>query len=145
VFLCSSRIHLASKTLRPLLILGFRAGAFRHPAGQWWRHSPASSGTCPVFGLLRSSKYGPKRCSTAIVRLQLAARNMKEEAASEQMKQASHPNPNRQLHPSTLGCSHGTRSATRLAAPLLWPPANCIPALLECGHSSYACTLAPSL
>jgi hypothetical protein len=35
VFLCSSRIHLAGKTLRPLLILGFRAGAFRHPAGEF--------------------------------------------------------------------------------------------------------------
>jgi hypothetical protein len=35
VFLCSSRIHLAGKTLRPLLILGFRAGAFRHPAGDF--------------------------------------------------------------------------------------------------------------
>jgi hypothetical protein len=32
VFLCSSRFHLTGKTLRPLLILGFRAGAFRHPA-----------------------------------------------------------------------------------------------------------------
>jgi hypothetical protein len=35
VFLCSSRIHLAGKTLRPLLILGFRAGAFRHLAGEF--------------------------------------------------------------------------------------------------------------
>jgi hypothetical protein len=35
VFLCSSRIHLAGKMLRPLLILGFRAGAFRHPAGEF--------------------------------------------------------------------------------------------------------------
>jgi hypothetical protein len=35
VFLCSSRVHLAGKTLRPLLILGFRAGAFRHPAGEF--------------------------------------------------------------------------------------------------------------
>ena len=35
VFLCSSRFHLAGKTLRPLLILGFRAGAFRHPAGEF--------------------------------------------------------------------------------------------------------------
>jgi hypothetical protein len=35
VFLYSSRSHLASKTLRPLLILGFRAGAFRHPAGEF--------------------------------------------------------------------------------------------------------------
>jgi hypothetical protein len=35
VFLCSSRLHLASKTLRPLLILGFRAGAFCHPAGEF--------------------------------------------------------------------------------------------------------------
>jgi hypothetical protein len=35
VFLCSSRIHLASKTLRPLLILGFRAGVFRHPAEEF--------------------------------------------------------------------------------------------------------------
>jgi hypothetical protein len=41
VFLCSF-LHLAtSKTLRPLLILGFRAGALRHPAGDFlsdiWR------------------------------------------------------------------------------------------------------------
>jgi hypothetical protein len=35
VFLCSSRFHLTGKTLRPLLILGFRAGAFRHPAGDF--------------------------------------------------------------------------------------------------------------
>jgi hypothetical protein len=35
VFLCSSRVHLAGKTLRPLLILGFRAGVFRHPAGEF--------------------------------------------------------------------------------------------------------------
>jgi hypothetical protein len=35
VFLCSSRIHLAGKTLRPLLILGFRAGAFRLPAREF--------------------------------------------------------------------------------------------------------------
>jgi hypothetical protein len=35
VFLCSSRVHLAGKTLRPLLILGFRAAAFRHPAGEF--------------------------------------------------------------------------------------------------------------
>jgi hypothetical protein len=35
VFLCSSRFHLADKTLRPLLILGFRAGAFLHPAGEF--------------------------------------------------------------------------------------------------------------
>jgi hypothetical protein len=34
VFLCSSRFHLVGKTLRPL-ILGFRAGAFRHPAGEF--------------------------------------------------------------------------------------------------------------
>jgi hypothetical protein len=32
VFLCSPCFHLAGKTLRPLLILGFRAGAFRHTA-----------------------------------------------------------------------------------------------------------------
>jgi hypothetical protein len=32
VFLCSSHFHLTGKTLRLLLILGFRAGAFRHPA-----------------------------------------------------------------------------------------------------------------
>jgi hypothetical protein len=31
VFLCSSHFHLTGKTLRPLLILGFRAGAFCHP------------------------------------------------------------------------------------------------------------------
>jgi hypothetical protein len=41
VFLCSF-LHLAtSKTLRPLLILGFRAGALHHPAGDFlsdiWR------------------------------------------------------------------------------------------------------------
>jgi hypothetical protein len=35
VFLCSSRFHLAGKTLRPLLILGFRAGAFCHPAEEF--------------------------------------------------------------------------------------------------------------
>jgi hypothetical protein len=35
VFLCSPRFHLTGKTLRPLLILGFRAGAFRHPAGDF--------------------------------------------------------------------------------------------------------------
>jgi hypothetical protein len=35
VFLCSSRFHLTGKTLRPLLILGFRAGAFLHPAGEF--------------------------------------------------------------------------------------------------------------
>jgi hypothetical protein len=41
VFLCSSRFHLAGKTLRPLLILGFRAGAFCHPAGEFpLRHPP---------------------------------------------------------------------------------------------------------
>jgi hypothetical protein len=35
VFLCSF-LHLAtSKTLRPLLILGFRAGALRHPTGDF--------------------------------------------------------------------------------------------------------------
>jgi hypothetical protein len=33
--LYSTRIHLAGKTLRPLLILGFRAGAFRHSAGEF--------------------------------------------------------------------------------------------------------------
>jgi hypothetical protein len=42
VFLCSSNFfRLTSKTLRPLLILGFRAGALRHPAGDFlsdiWR------------------------------------------------------------------------------------------------------------
>jgi hypothetical protein len=41
VFLCCSRFHLTGKTLRPLLILGFRAGAFCHPAGEFlsdiWR------------------------------------------------------------------------------------------------------------
>jgi hypothetical protein len=41
VFLCSSRFHPAGKTLRPLLILGFRAGAFRHPSGEFpLRHVP---------------------------------------------------------------------------------------------------------
>jgi hypothetical protein len=35
VFWCSSQFHLAGKTLRPLLILGFRAGAFRHPDGEF--------------------------------------------------------------------------------------------------------------
>jgi hypothetical protein len=41
VFLCSSRFYLTGKTLKPLLILGFRAGAFRHLAGDFlsdiWR------------------------------------------------------------------------------------------------------------
>jgi hypothetical protein len=35
VFLCSSRFHLTGKTLGPLLILGFRVGAFRHPAEEF--------------------------------------------------------------------------------------------------------------
>jgi hypothetical protein len=35
VFLCSIIAYQTSKTLRPLLILGFRAGAFRHPAGDF--------------------------------------------------------------------------------------------------------------
>jgi hypothetical protein len=33
VFLCSSHFQLTSKTLRPLLILGFRTDALRHPGG----------------------------------------------------------------------------------------------------------------
>jgi hypothetical protein len=40
VFLCSSRFHLTGKTLRPLLILGFRAGAFHHPAGDFLSDKP---------------------------------------------------------------------------------------------------------
>jgi hypothetical protein len=35
VFLCSSRFYLTGKTLRPLLVLGFRAGALRHPAKEF--------------------------------------------------------------------------------------------------------------
>jgi hypothetical protein len=36
VFLCVHPPNLVtSRTLRPLLILGFRAGAFRHPAGDF--------------------------------------------------------------------------------------------------------------
>jgi hypothetical protein len=35
VFLCSSRFHLTGKMLRTLLILEFRAGAFRHPTGDF--------------------------------------------------------------------------------------------------------------
>jgi hypothetical protein len=31
---CSSTILVTSKTLRPILILGIRAGAIRHPAGE---------------------------------------------------------------------------------------------------------------
>jgi hypothetical protein len=31
---CSSTSLITSKTLRPLLFLGFRAGAIRHPAGE---------------------------------------------------------------------------------------------------------------
>jgi hypothetical protein len=35
VFLCTApSLHQSSKTLRPLLSLGFRAGAIRHPAGE---------------------------------------------------------------------------------------------------------------
>jgi hypothetical protein len=41
VFLCSSPNLTTSKTFRPLLILGFRAGALRHPTGDFlsdiWR------------------------------------------------------------------------------------------------------------
>jgi hypothetical protein len=35
VFLCSFIAYQTSKTFRPLLILGFRAGAFRHPTGDF--------------------------------------------------------------------------------------------------------------
>jgi hypothetical protein len=35
VFLCSFLHLVTSKMLRPLLILGFRAGALRHPAGEF--------------------------------------------------------------------------------------------------------------
>jgi hypothetical protein len=35
VFLCSSGLHLTGKTFRSLIILGFRAGAFRYPAGDF--------------------------------------------------------------------------------------------------------------
>jgi hypothetical protein len=35
VLVCSSPNLVTGKTLRPLLILGFRAGAFRHPAGDF--------------------------------------------------------------------------------------------------------------
>jgi hypothetical protein len=46
VFLCSPRFHLTGKTLRPLLILGFRAGAFHHPAGEF----PLRSGHVGLHG-----------------------------------------------------------------------------------------------
>jgi hypothetical protein len=81
VFLCSSRIHLAGKTLRPLLILGFREGAFHHPAGEFPLQQCGSSmrillqprkiakETLPYFkinlmsiDILRSSHNGPKIC-----------------------------------------------------------------------------------
>jgi hypothetical protein len=35
VFLSSSFIYQQAKRLSPLLILGFRAGALRHPAGEF--------------------------------------------------------------------------------------------------------------
>jgi hypothetical protein len=35
VFLCSFIAEQTGKTLRPLLILGFRVGAFHHPAGEF--------------------------------------------------------------------------------------------------------------
>jgi hypothetical protein len=47
VFLCSPRFHLTGKTLRPLLILGFRAGAFCHLAGEF----PLRHLACQVGGL----------------------------------------------------------------------------------------------
>jgi hypothetical protein len=34
-FVCSSTNLVTGKTLRPLLFLGFRAGAFHHPAGDF--------------------------------------------------------------------------------------------------------------
>jgi hypothetical protein len=40
VFLCSFIAYQTSKTLRPLLILGFRAGAFRHPARDFLSDNP---------------------------------------------------------------------------------------------------------
>jgi hypothetical protein len=51
VFLCSSRFHLTGKMLRPLLILGFRAGAFRHPAGEF----PLQHGLFQPFPSLKRS------------------------------------------------------------------------------------------
>jgi hypothetical protein len=47
MFLCSFRIHLAGKTHRPLLILGFRTGAFRHLAEEF----PLRYLVCQVGGL----------------------------------------------------------------------------------------------
>jgi hypothetical protein len=44
VFLCPFIAYQTSKTLRPLLILGFRAGAFRHPVGDFL----SGSGFCKV-------------------------------------------------------------------------------------------------
>jgi hypothetical protein len=49
VLVCSSTILVTSKTLRPLLILGIRAGAIRHPAGEIY---PPTFGT-PGRGQLR--------------------------------------------------------------------------------------------
>jgi hypothetical protein len=53
VFLCSSRFHIAGKTLRPLLILGFMAGAFRHPAGEFpLRQSPMQDPLWPIINIM---------------------------------------------------------------------------------------------
>ena len=49
VFLCSSRIHLAGKTFRPIIILRFRAGAFRHTAGEFPLRQTSS---CFSFSLM---------------------------------------------------------------------------------------------
>jgi hypothetical protein len=41
--MCSSTNLVTGKTLRPLLILGFRAGAFRHPVGDFLSDSDDES------------------------------------------------------------------------------------------------------
>jgi hypothetical protein len=57
VFLCTSRLHLTGKTLRPLLILGFRAGAFRHPAGEFPLRQFLCSYRQILFSWCRIYKY----------------------------------------------------------------------------------------
>jgi hypothetical protein len=50
VFLRSFRFHLTGKMFRPLLILRFRAGAFRHPAGDFL--SDSGYGFVPIHVLV---------------------------------------------------------------------------------------------
>jgi hypothetical protein len=55
---CSSTNLVTSKTLRPLLILGFRAGAIRHPAGEISSPTVLTVALGPTSGEVASLQVG---------------------------------------------------------------------------------------